>query len=89
MGRAPFGHVDSLYCLALKDRGTTAKISIKANYGAVAREILISEFAPRTRDPACAGEFGKRPYYAPNPLRGGATKGGRGLRGLGVKGLRG
>ena len=22
-----------------------------------------------------AGEFEKRPYYAPNPLRGGATKG--------------
>ena len=41
--------------------------------------------APRLRDPACAGEFGKRPYYAPNPLRGGATKGGRGL---GIKGLR-
>lgn len=44
MGRAPFGHVDSFYCLALTDHGSTAKISIKANYGAVAREILISEF---------------------------------------------
>ena len=44
MGRAPFGHVDSFYCLALTDHGSTAKISIKANYGAVAREILISAF---------------------------------------------
>jgi hypothetical protein len=44
LGRAPFGDVDSLYCLALTDRGTTAKISSKVNYGAVAREILISEF---------------------------------------------
>lgn len=44
MGRAPSGRVDSLYCFALTDRGTIAKISRKVNYGAVAREILISEF---------------------------------------------
>ena len=47
--------------------------------------MLNFEFRPAAAGFRMRGRFGKRPYYAPNPLRGGATMGGRGL---GIQGLR-
>ena len=52
--------------------------SVSVNLAELRRAPGAGDFAPRLRDPACAGDVW--PSYAPNPLREGATKGARGGR---------
>ena len=71
MGRAPFGHSDSFYCLTLTDRLAATTSFTKESYGGLGWVWGRRDFQERILGvKGLGGGELDWPYYAPNPLCG-------------------